>query len=146
MGQKELGPKLMTSSYLHYFLKAASPITITSWGPKCQDLNIWFLGVTPFSLKQLLRKRKKKNTHTHTHIYTYFRASLVAQTVKNRPTMEDTYVRSWGLEDPLEEGMATLSSILAQEKSHGQRSWVGYSPWGCKESNMTEHACMQRLT
>ena len=24
-------------------------------------------------------------------------------------------------------------------KSHGQRSLVGYSPWGCKESNMTEH-------
>ena len=96
------------------------------------------------------KKKKKKythtHTHTHTHIYMYFRASLVAQTVKNRPTMEDTYVRSWGLEDPLEVGMATLSSILAQEKSHGQRSWVGYSPWGCKESNMTERACMQRLT
>ena len=24
-------------------------------------------------------------------------------------------------------------------KSHGQRSLVGYSPWGCKESNMTDH-------
>ena len=26
-------------------------------------------------------------------------------------------------------------------KSHGQRSLVGYSPWGCKESNTTEQAC-----
>ena len=27
------------------------------------------------------------------------------------------------------------------ENPHGQRSLVGYSPWGCKESNMTKHAC-----
>ena len=40
-------------------------------------------------------------------------------------------VRSLGEEDPLEEGMATHSSILARE-SHGQRSLTGYSPWGCK--------------
>ena len=40
-------------------------------------------------------------------------------------------------EDPLEEGMATHSSILAV-KSHGQRSLDGYSPWSCKELDMTE--------
>ena len=33
--------------------------------------------------------------------------------------------------------MATHSSILAGE-FHGQRSLAGYSPWGCKESDMTE--------
>ena len=33
--------------------------------------------------------------------------------------------------------MATHSIILAGE-SHGQRSLAGYSPWGCKESDMTE--------
>ena len=33
--------------------------------------------------------------------------------------------------------MATHSSILAGE-SHGQRSLAGYSPWGHKESDMTE--------
>ena len=33
--------------------------------------------------------------------------------------------------------MTTHSSILAGE-SHAQRSLVGYSPWGCKESDMTE--------
>ena len=27
-------------------------------------------------------------------------------------------------------------------KSHGQRSLVGYSPWGCKELDMTEHVCV----
>ena len=40
-------------------------------------------------------------------------ASLVAQMVKNPPAMEDTWVRSLGWEDPLEEGMAAHSSILA---------------------------------
>ena len=39
-------------------------------------------------------------------------------------------------EDPLEEGMATHSSILAGE-FQGQRSLIGYSSWGCKESDMT---------
>ena len=36
----------------------------------------------------------------------------MAQTVKNLPTMQETQVRSLGQEDPLEEGMATRSSIL----------------------------------
>ena len=40
-------------------------------------------------------------------------ASLVAQTVKNLPAMQETWVRSLGGEDPLETGMATHSSILA---------------------------------
>ena len=41
------------------------------------------------------------------------RASLVAQLVKNPPTMWETWVRSLGWEDPLEKGKATHSSILA---------------------------------
>ena len=36
----------------------------------------------------------------------------VAQTVKNLPTMKETWVESLGWEDPLEEGMATHSRIL----------------------------------
>ena len=34
--------------------------------------------------------------------------------------------------------MAAHSSILIHRESHGQRSLVGYSPWGCKESDTTE--------
>ena len=37
----------------------------------------------------------------------------MAQTVKNLPAMWETWVRSLGQEDPLKEGMATHSSILA---------------------------------
>ena len=62
-------------------------------------------------------------------------ASLVAQTVKNLPTMRETQVPSLGREDPLEKGMAP-TSIFFPGKSHGQRSLAGYSPWGQKESFM----------
>ena len=64
-------------------------------------------------------------------------SSLVAQTVKSLPAMGETWVRSLVWEDPLEKEMATHSSILAW-RIHGQRSLVGYSPWGHKELKMTE--------
>ena len=43
----------------------------------------------------------------------YSWASLVAQLVKKLPAMQETWFPSLGWEDPLEEGMATHSSILA---------------------------------
>ena len=43
----------------------------------------------------------------------YVGLPLVAQLVKNLPAMQETWVRSLGWEDPLEEGLATHSSILA---------------------------------
>ena len=46
---------------------------------------------------------------------TTIEASLVAQTVKNLPAMWETWVQSLGWEDPLKEGMATHSRILAWE-------------------------------
>ena len=45
--------------------------------------------------------------------YPVQRASLLAQTVKRLPAMQETQVRSLSQEDPLEKGMATHSSILA---------------------------------
>ena len=65
------------------------------------------------------------------------RASLVAQLVKNLPAMQETWVQSLGWEDPLQEGMATHSSILTRE-FHEQRKLVGCSPWDHKGSDMTE--------
>ena len=47
----------------------------------------------------------------YSHQYSW--ASLVAQTVKNPPAIQETWVWSLGWEVPLEEGMATHSSILA---------------------------------
>ena len=43
----------------------------------------------------------------------YFRTSLMAQTVKNLPAMQETQVHSLGWEDLLEKRMATHASILA---------------------------------
>ena len=40
-------------------------------------------------------------------------ASLVSQTVKNPPAVQETRVQFLGQEDPLEKGMAAHSSILA---------------------------------
>ena len=72
-------------------------------------------------------------------------ASLVAQMVKNPPAMQETWVQPLGWEDPLEEGMATHSRILAwripwTEKPDGLQSIQGH-----KESDMieaTEYVCV----
>ena len=50
-------------------------------------------------------------------------AFLVAQLVKNQLAMWGTWVRSLGWEDPLEEGMATHSSILAWRIPMGRGAW-----------------------
>ena len=62
----------------------------------------------------------------------------MAQTVKNPPAMQETWVQSLGGEDPLEEGMSTQLQYSCLENPHEQRSLAGYSQWGHKESDMTE--------
>ena len=53
----------------------------------------------------------------------YSWASLAAQMVKKPPEMWETWVRSLGLEDPLQEGMATHSSILAWSIPMDRGAW-----------------------
>ena len=60
------------------------------------------------------------------------RTSLVAQSVKKLPAMQETQILSLGQEEPLEEGKAAHSSILPW-RPPWQRSLVGYSPWGHKD-------------
>ena len=62
--------------------------------------------------------------------------SLLAQTVKRLPTMQDTRVQSLGWGDPLEKEMATHSCTLTWKIPW--RILVGYSPWGRKESDTAE--------
>ena len=61
----------------------------------------------------------------------------MAQRLKRLPAMWETWVRSWGQEDPLEKEMATHSSILAW-----RIPWIeelgGLQSMGRKESDMTE--------
>ena len=65
------------------------------------------------------------------------RASLVAQLVKNLPTMLKTWVRSLGQKDPLEKE-AEPTPVFLPGEFHGQRSLAGYSAWGHKELDITE--------
>ena len=65
-------------------------------------------------------------------------ASLVAQTVKNPPAMRETWVRSLVWEDPLEESMATYSSILAWRIPMDRGAWRATVHGGRKESDTTE--------
>ena len=51
--------------------------------------------------------------------------------------MQETWIQSLAEEDSLEKGMATYSSILAWRIPWREEPG-GYSPWGCKESDMTE--------
>ena len=73
------------------------------------------------------------------------KASPVGQMVKNLPAMKETQLPSLGWEDPLEKEMATTPVLLRRE-SYGWRSLVGYSPWGCKESDMTERLYFLMIT
>ena len=65
-------------------------------------------------------------------------ASLVAQKVKHLTATQETRVRFLGQEDPLEKEMATHSSILAWKIPRTEEPSRLYSPWGHKESDMTE--------
>ena len=60
--------------------------------------------------------------------------------VKNLPAIQqaqETRVQSLGREDTLVKGMQP-TPVCLPEKSHGQRSLAGDSPWGCKELDTTE--------
>ena len=64
-------------------------------------------------------------------------ALLVAQTIKNLPAMQETWVQSLSWEYPLEKRMQSTPAFLPG-KSHGQRSQEIYSPWDHKESETTK--------
>ena len=57
--------------------------------------------------------------------------------VQNLPAMQETQVSSLGQEDLLEKEWLPTPVFLPGE-FHGQRSLVGYSPWGCKELDTTK--------
>ena len=69
----------------------------------------------------------------------------MAQTVKNLPAMQETQAPSLDQEDPLEKGMAILSSILAWRSPWTEESG-GYSPWGHKKLDTTEQLTLNTLT
>ena len=61
----------------------------------------------------------------------------MAQMVKNLPATWETLAQSLGQEDPLRRACQPTAVFLPGE-FRGQRSLVGYSPWGRRESDTTE--------
>ena len=72
------------------------------------------------------------------YIHQYTWASLVAQLVKNPAALWKTWIQSLDWEDPLEKGKAT-TPVFWPGEFHGL-----YSPWGCKESHMTDRLSFYR--
>ena len=62
---------------------------------------------------------------------------MVAQMVKNLPAMQETWFNPWVGKIPWRKKWQPSPVFLPRE-SHGQRSLVGYSPQGPKESDRTE--------
>ena len=69
--------------------------------------------------------------------------SVVAQLRKNLSAVRETWVRSLGWKDPLEKERLPIL-IFWPGEFHGQRSLVGYSPWGHKESDTTEQLSLSK--
>ena len=66
---------------------------------------------------EISRAKMRKLVHSLSHVWlsaTPWRASLIAQSEKNLPAMQETRVRFLGQEDPLEKEMATHSSVIAR--------------------------------
>ena len=60
---------------------------------------------------------------------------LSGSDIKNLPATQEPWVQYLGWEDPWKKGMAPVFFL---EIFHGQRSLMGYNPWGCKELDTTE--------
>ena len=109
-----------------YLKTIKPPIWKDTWTPMSIaalsiTTKIWKVAKCP-SIDKWIKKMWCVYTHTHTHTHTHNRMLLCS---KRR--------RKW-----------QPTSAFPPGKFHRQRNPVGYSPWGCKESDMTEHACMQR--
>ena len=69
----------------------------------------------------------------------------MAQTVKNLPAMQKTWIQSLGWKEPLEKEIRLPTPVFLPGEFHGQKSLVGYSPWGCEESDTTERLSTAQL-
>ena len=88
--------------------------------------NQWPRDITQFSRSVLPWFWHRNRTSAS---YTHYRASLLAQLVKNLPAVQETRVQSLGQEDSLEKGTAAYSSILAWRMSQTEEPG-GLQPMG----------------
>ena len=107
-----------------------SKSTITSKAPTCIPLikDLFFYLYLKYVLKERPITLEK---------VIFGGASLVAQMIKNLPAVYETWVRSLGWEDPLEEPWQ-FTPVFLPVNPLGQRGLAGYSPRGLKEWDTTE--------
>ena len=63
--------------------------------------------------------------------------------VRNLPAMQGTWIQPLSWEDSPGGGHSNSLQYSCLENPQGQRSLSGYSPWGCKELDMTKHSTTQ---
>ena len=74
--------------------------------------------------------------------FNIMKSSLVAQMVKNRPAMKRPRFDHWVRKIPWRR-KGEHTPVFLPGEFQGQRSLVGYTPWGPKESDMTERLIQQ---
>ena len=82
--------------------------------------------------------RETEDTFTTVTAAMAFYSSLVAQSLKRLPPMQETRVRSLGRREIPWRRKWQSTPVFLPGESHGRRSLVGYSPRGRKESDTTE--------
>ena len=102
---------------LEFQLQSVLLMNIQGWFP------LGWTGLVSLLSKELSRVFSNTTVQKH-QFFSTKHSSLVAQSVKNRPAMQENQVRSLGQEDPLEKGMATHSSL---ENSKGRGAWQAKS-------------------
>ena len=108
--------------------------SLTCWTCVWVNSGSWWWTVRPGALQFTGLQRVGHDWATElnwTELKEITRASLVAQMVKHLPTMQETWVRSLGQEDPLEKEMATHSSTLAW-------TFHGWLTWSLKEKGLAK--------
>ena len=83
------------------------------------------------------KSTKKQVNKTVANMESELASSLLAQMVKNLPIIRRPGFNPWVGKIPWRKEWQSTPVFLPGE-SHGQRSLTGYSPWGCRESDVTE--------
>ena len=76
---------------------------------------------------------------SYPHTWGFPSVAVVKNPLANAGDSKDAGSISWFWKIPWRKKWQPIS-IFLPEKSHGQRSLAGYSPWGLKELDVTEHA------
>ena len=124
-----------------------APYYLWTMRVKCNVMRVKMVGFIPYHMSQTIDSHPSVPTgigsrtlhrFQNLHILMFV---MVTQMVKNLPALQETWVRSLGWEDPLEEGMATHSSTLAWRipwtEEPGRLQSIGLQRVGCNWATFT---------